>query len=111
MYSKHIETFESILSIEYLPCPKSDESKITNSTTAPFSDRLMMYHKALFGSTSIAFYGTAIATCQRADLVVHFSRLVTEMGKYLEDGMNIMIENKWMEEPPLTDDSKELSQQ
>ncbi|SDQ06225.1 DUF3231 family protein [Virgibacillus salinus] len=109
IYTKHSEILQSVLSLEQLPFPKANSSEITNSTTAPFSDRLMMYHKSLFGSTTIGFYGTAIGTSQRADLVVHYTRLASEMGKYMEDGMNITIKNKWMEEPPLTEDRKKLS--
>jgi hypothetical protein len=111
IYAKHIEVFESILSQENLPQPKSEESEVTNSTTAPFSDRLMMYHKSLFGSTSIGVYGSAIGTCQRMDLAMHYSRLLAEMGKYMEDGFELMIENKWAEQPPLTDNREKLSTQ
>lgn len=109
IYSKHIEIFESILSQDHLPQPKSEESEITHSTIAPFSDRLMMFLKSVFGATTIGFYGTAIGTCQRIDLATHFSRLIVELGKYMEDGFNILIENKWAEQPPLTDDREEIA--
>jgi hypothetical protein len=68
-----------------------------------------MFHKSLFGSTSIGVYGSALGTCQRIDLAMHYSRLIAEMGKYMEDGFNIMIENKWAEQPPLVDDREKLS--
>jgi hypothetical protein len=109
IYSKHIETFESILSQDHLPTPKSEEAEITNSTTSPFSDHLMMYHKSLFGATSIGIYGAAIGTSQRIDLATHYTRLVAELAKYMEDGFNIMIKNKWAEQPPMADDRKELA--
>ncbi len=69
----------------------------------------MMYLKSFFGGTTISFYGTAIGTSQRADLVLHYTRLAAEMAKYMEDGLNIMIENKWLEEPPLCDDREKLT--
>ncbi|SHN04980.1 DUF3231 family protein [Gracilibacillus kekensis] len=109
MYSKHIEILQSVLALEELPFPESISSEITNSTISPFSDRLMMYHKSFFGGTTISFYGTAIGTSQRADLVLHYTRLAAEMTKYMEDGLNIMIENKWLEEPPLCDDREKLT--
>ena len=109
IYAKHIEIFESIMSIDHLPHPKSEESEVTNSTTAPFSDQLMIFHKSLFGSTTIGVYGAALGTCQRFDLAAHFSRLIAEMGKYMEDGFNIMIENKWAEQPPMADDREDLA--
>ncbi|WP_058307079.1 DUF3231 family protein [Gracilibacillus massiliensis] len=109
MYAKHIEILQSVLALEELPFPKSISSEITNSTISPFSDRLMMYHKSFLGGTTISFYGTAIGTSQRADLILHYTRLASEMAKYMEDGMNIMIENNWMEEPPLCDDRGKLT--
>ncbi|MFP5116059.1 DUF3231 family protein [Bacillaceae bacterium C204] len=109
IYNKHIEILESILAQDHLPKPKSEEAEVTQSTTAPFSDCLMMYHKSVLGSTTIGSYGTGIGTCQRIDLGIHFSRLLTEMAQYMEDGMNIMIKYKWAEQPPLTDDRKKLS--
>ncbi|WP_416150048.1 DUF3231 family protein [Salipaludibacillus sp. HK11] len=67
-----------------------------------------MYHKSLFSSTSISFYGVAIGTSLRADLTMHFSRLSAELGVYMSDGMDIMIKNKWMEQAPMTEDRKKL---
>jgi hypothetical protein len=74
IYSKHIEIFESILTQDHLPQPKLEESEITHSTIAPFSD-LMMFLKSIFGATTIGFYGTAIGTCQRIDLATNFSSI------------------------------------
>lgn len=104
IYLKHLQIYQDFLTKEQLQFPKTDDQEITSSTTPPFSDRLMMFHKALFSSTTISFYGVAIGTCQRADLVATYTRLAAEMVKYTEDGMNILIKNKWMEEPQLTTD-------
>jgi hypothetical protein len=109
IYAKHIKTIANTMSDDHLPQPKSEESEITNSTTAPFSDRLMMYHKSLFGATTIGIYGSALGTCQRIDLAVNFSNFIVEMGKYMEDGFNIMIDNNWAEQPPMADDREEMS--
>ncbi|MCL6574270.1 MAG: DUF3231 family protein [Bacillus sp. (in: Bacteria)] len=109
IYAKHIEVLGTLMSDDHLPQPKSDDGEISNSTTPAFSDRLMMYHKTLLGATTIGFYGTAIGTCQRIDLSIHFSRLIVEMGKYMEDGFGIMIENKWAEQPPMADDRGEIA--
>ena len=74
---------------------------ITNSIIAPFSDRLMMYHKSLFGSSTIGIYGTAIGTSLWIDLGAHYTRLVAKMAQYMEDGFNIMIIYQWAEQPPM----------
>lgn len=78
---------------------------------SPFSDRLMVYHKLLFGSTTIGIYGTALGSVQRMDLAAHYTRLIAEMGQYSEDGYKIMLTNKWAEQPPMTDDRQALANQ
>ncbi|WP_027409312.1 DUF3231 family protein [Anoxybacteroides tepidamans] len=109
IYAKQIEVMESILSQEQLPSPKSEEAEITNSTVAPFSDRLMMHHKGIFGSTTMALYGTAVGSCQRADLPLHYARFMAELAQYMEDGFSIMIKNKWVEQPPMAEDREALA--
>ena len=44
----------------------------------------------------------AISSSVRSDLVVDFTRLNMEILKFAEDGMNILIDNHWLERPPLT---------
>ena len=109
IYSKHAEIFGALMSQDHLPEPKSEESEITNSTVAPFSDRLMMYHKLLIGATTLSLYGISIATCQRMDLGMHFSRLFSELVEYGIDGYKMLIENNWAEQPPTADDRKKLA--
>ncbi|ANB57396.1 hypothetical protein GFC29_843 [Anoxybacillus sp. B7M1] len=109
IYTKQIEVMESILSQEQLSTPKSEEAEITNSTVAPFSDRLMMYHKTLFGSTTLSLYGTAIGSCQRADLSLHYARFMAELAQYMEDAFSLMIKNKWVEQPPMAEDREALA--
>jgi hypothetical protein len=71
-----------------------------DSTVSPFSDKLMMFHTRVLSLASIANYGTSIAASSRHDLAVTYSRLLMEFGHYGDDGSNIMIQNKWMEQPP-----------
>jgi hypothetical protein len=107
---KHIEVFSSILHECDLPSPKHWESEITNSTDAPFSDKLMMYHAMVLISTAVGFYGLGMSVCMRRDLAVTYQRIMTETQKYAEDGANIMIANGWMEQPPQADDRKAIAQ-
>ncbi|MDQ0231991.1 DUF3231 family protein [Metabacillus malikii] len=107
--SKMVEVQASILAKEHLPQPKSEEAEITDSTTPPFSDRLMMYHKLLVGSATIGLFGSAIATCQRYDLSTHYSRFTIELADYMKDGFKIMVKHKWLEQIPLTIDREELT--
>jgi len=70
-----------------------------------------MFHKMVIGSTQVGVYGTALATCQRYDLGLHFSRLIMELTDLLKEGYKLMIKHKWAEQVPLMDDRKKLSGQ
>ncbi|WP_209124721.1 DUF3231 family protein [Alkalihalobacillus sp. BA299] len=106
---KHIEVFSSILSENDIAAPMIWDGAPTTSTKSPFSDKLMMFHITTIISMSVVHYGMGIGTSSRHDLGVHYTRLIAEIVQYLEDGANIMIENKWMEQPPLAPNRDELA--
>ncbi|TLS51151.1 DUF3231 family protein [Paenibacillus antri] len=91
---------EQRLAEDDLPPPRKWESEVTNSTTPAFSDKLMLFHVVTLLSASAAFYGAGLSVSQRRDLAVQYSRLIGEMGLLAEDGVNLMIKNGWMEQPP-----------
>lgn len=107
--SKHIEVFGSLLTESHLSTPQTWDSEVMDSTVAPFSEKLMMFHTRVLSLAGIANYGTSIAASMRHDLGVTYGRLTAEMGLYGDDGANIMINNGWMEQPPQADDRKELA--
>ncbi|MFZ5988275.1 MAG: DUF3231 family protein [Bacillota bacterium] len=98
--SKHIEVLSSLLANEDIPIPSTYETFTTDSTIAPFSDKLMMFHIALLNSSSIGAYAAAMAASMRRDLHANYVRLSAEIAQYANDGINIMIDNGWMEQPP-----------
>jgi hypothetical protein len=107
--SKHIEIFGSLLHEDNLPSPPSWDSEVTNVTTAPFSNKLIMFHTGVLTQTAVAFYGAAHAVSMRRDLATQYTRLTMEMEQYGEDGANILINNGWMEQPPTADDRISLA--
>jgi hypothetical protein len=106
--NKHIEIFGTIFREEKLNSPPSWQFYVTNSTTSPFSDKLMMYMVQLSTQIAIAFYGTSLSVSTRRDLGEKYVALNAELGKYAEDGANIMIEQGWLEEPPMASDRRHL---
>ncbi|MBP1948634.1 DUF3231 family protein [Virgibacillus litoralis] len=106
---KHIKILDSVLAGDNLPAPKKWESEVTNSTVPPFSDKLMLYHIVSLVSTAAGFYGAALSVVQRRDLAVQYTRLIGEIGLYAEDGINLMIKNCWLEQPPMVDDREALA--
>ncbi|WP_174615812.1 DUF3231 family protein [Virgibacillus ihumii] len=107
---KQVEVFKSILSKEYI----SDSaflltSEVTDSTTAPFSEKCMMFIVTLLSASGIGQYGTAMSTSSRHDLGAQYTRLIAEIANYADDGADIMINHGWMEQPPMAADRKELA--
>lgn len=107
--NKHLEIFKSLLSEDHLNSPISWESMVTNSTTSPFSDKLIMFQIQMSTITTIAFYGIALSVCARKDLGTHYLRLMGEVVDFAKDGSVLMIKNGWMEEPPTADDRVDLA--
>lgn len=106
---KHARVFSEKLEDSNLPAPMTWDADITESTTYTFSDKLIMVCTASLISLSIGFYGTGISQSPRADLGAMYNRLSLEIQKFSEDGTNIMIKNKWLEQPPMAPDRKGLA--
>lgn len=109
--NKHIKKFSSTLTNEDIPAPQGSDSNVMDSTVAPFSDKLMMFHTTGMIAVGIGNYGTAAGTCERMDLSALYTRLSTEIALYAEDGANILIAHGWLEEPPQADDRQALVNQ
>ncbi|MDQ0231726.1 DUF3231 family protein [Metabacillus malikii] len=105
---KHIKVFTDYLENNSLPIPMSSDQEVTESTESPFSEKLMLYHFSMMIYSGIGNYGAGISESMRSDLAVDFSRLTAEILKYAEDGVNILINNEWLEQPPLAADRKGL---
>lgn len=106
---KHIEVLGSILHQSELSAPPTWDSEITESTISPLSDKIMMFHSRILSQAGILNYGTGISMAMRHDLIPTYTRLSAELGKYGDKGLNIMIENEWLEEPPRAADRDALA--
>lgn len=94
---------------ENLHIPRTFESEVTDSIIPPFSDKLMMFHISSLLSSAIGYYGEAMSMCHRKDLSVDYAKMIAEIGLLAEDGMNLLIEHEWMEQPPLATDHEDLA--
>lgn len=106
---KHIKLFGKKLEESYLPVPATWATEVTDSTVYTFSDKLMMFFTNALIGLSIGYYGTGIAQSPRVDIGVMYNRLMLEVQLYSEDGTNIMINHKWLEQPPMASDRDELA--
>ncbi|MBM7609822.1 hypothetical protein JOD29_003098 [Lysinibacillus composti] len=106
---KHIQIFTQLLLDNDTPVPASSDVCITDSTTPPFSEKLIMYHMSLLSAIGMGNYATAAAASQRSDLAINYERLSIEIGQYAKDGADIMVQNEWLEQPPGTMDKEQLA--
>ncbi|MFD1849603.1 DUF3231 family protein [Oceanobacillus bengalensis] len=107
---KHLEIFQSLLREDYLSeASTSLVSEVTDSKEAPFSDKLMMNLIDSLIAASIGQYGVSMAKSPRHDLGVHYARLSAEAANYSNDGANMMIDQGWMEQPPMAANRKNLA--
>ncbi|RAS80280.1 DUF3231 family protein [Priestia endophytica] len=105
---KHMRIFTKALLNNDIESPISSDVAITDSTTPPFSDKLMMFHMGMLSATGTGNYATSASASQRSDLIINYERLSLEVGLYAKDGADIMIRNQWMEQPPTTLDKEQL---
>lgn len=106
--SKHYDIFSRALEKEGLPAPPICDPYVTPSTSPPFSDKLMVFHKVDMYTMRIRSYGNALAFSARHDLSLKYGRLLLEVTHYVEDGANILIDHEWMEQPPQAVDRETL---
>lgn len=85
-----------------IPVPATPGGNITNSTLAPFSDKIMMYCVSLFCSFSLGGNSLGTAFSLRNDLPAKLSVFMKDIFEYAHQGVKLMIKNGWLEEPPQT---------
>lgn len=106
---KNVRVFTDKLKEDYLPSAVLGKiDQVTTSTESPFSERLMMNFITTLIASSIGEYGLSMSMSPRHDIGVMYTRLIAEIAAYANEGANIMINNAWMEEPPMAADRKKL---
>ncbi|MBM7610338.1 hypothetical protein JOD29_003618 [Lysinibacillus composti] len=107
--NNHIEKSTEKLHESNLPSLKILDHLVSDSTIPPFSDKLMLAHKIEMFSMKIRTAGNGISLNGRRDIAKMYVSMLTDLGLYVEDGFNIMIEHEWMEQPPLAINRDELT--
>jgi hypothetical protein len=97
---KHIEKLSGMLTQVNLPSPPLLDHLVTPSTTPVFSDKLMVFHKIDMFSMKIREYANGVSLSARKDIAALYARCEADVGFYVEDGANLMIDQGWMEQPP-----------
>lgn len=106
--NKEVDRWSLILNNEDILLPMSWKSEVTESIESPFSDKLMLFHKMTSIAFSVTINGFALANCNRTDLVFDFSKSVIDLQSYGKKGLELLIENRWMEQIPESADRNKI---
>lgn len=106
---KNISNFSEILSKSDIQAPSTWAGKATDSTSTPFTDKLMMYITSLITSSAIAFNVLGTTYSMRSDLQIKLGISAKDAFEFAKKGAKIMISHKWMEEPPQMEDRSQLT--
>ncbi|MCP8616106.1 DUF3231 family protein [Salirhabdus salicampi] len=106
---QQIQSLGKILHQDNLPVPMSWETEVTISQEAPFSDKLMLYHIGFLLQTSQAYHGTGLASAMRTDLLMNYEKIILQNLMVTKEWFNLMTKNKWLEQPPLAPNRKEIA--
>jgi hypothetical protein len=103
MAEKYVNIFSDKLSAENItPAPSLEPELLTYSgSVSPFSDRLMLNHTVLLNEYGIANYSMALAQSMRRDLTAMYGKVIIETGIYADNGADLLVQHKWLEQPPL----------
>lgn len=96
----NLERYMHKLQVENLPSPSFLDHLVTTSTVAPFSDKIMLFHKVDMFSMKIRSFGNSTAVNGRHDIGFMYTRSLMNISLFVEEGAKIMINNGWMEQPP-----------
>lgn len=105
---KQITFFNMILRKEDLLGTVPVNMEVTDSTTSPFSYKLIMALFTFLNSIDITLIGHALSISMRADLSAQSMVFIKDILVYMGKGFNIMVNREWLEEPPHALNRKEL---
>ena len=100
MTDKSVKRYMEKLHVENLLAPSFLDHLVTTSTYPPFSDKIMLFHKVDMFSMKIRAFGNSLAVNGRRDIALLYGRTLINIGLFVDDGANILIDKGWMESPP-----------
>lgn len=83
--------------------PATPGGTVTNSTIAPFSERLMMFCNYLLAGIGLGGLGFSSALLWRNDLIPKTGVQAKDVFEYTREGVGFMMSKGWLEEPPKMD--------
>lgn len=106
---KHTVVFGDMLAESDLPVPMSYDAEVTSATEQVFSDKLILFHITGLNAFSVSLYAQGSSKSMRADIPTAYIRLSSEIAQFAKDGVDIMIDNEWLEKVPEAISRKSLA--
>ncbi|MCQ6281320.1 DUF3231 family protein [Bacillus sp. EB600] len=100
MTDKAVKQYMEKLHIEHMQPPSYIDHLVSTSTYPPFSDKIMLFHKVDMFAMKIRSFGNSLAVTARRDINMLYVRTLINIGLFVDDGMNILIDKGWLESPP-----------
>ncbi|WP_258000300.1 DUF3231 family protein [Bacillus sp. Marseille-P3661] len=104
MTDKALKQYKEKLHIEHMQSPSYLEHLVTTTTYPPFSDKIMLFHKVDMFAMKIRSFGNSLAVTARRDINMLYIRTLVNIGAFVDDGVNILIDKGWLESPPKAHD-------
>ncbi|WP_246202481.1 DUF3231 family protein [Virgibacillus doumboii] len=104
-----ISKFSNVLMDSDINAPTTSAGLVTDSTTAPFSDKLFMYNTSLLSTFGLGSSALGTSFSLRNDLPLKMAMAGKDIFNFASDGGNLMIKYGWTEEPPQMVDRTKLS--
>lgn len=105
---KQIKVMTDILLDSDVQFSATSGSTVTTSTVPPFSDKLMM--ACVYFLNGFTIVGNSFGTffTLRNDIAMKTTLLAKDVYFYGQEGLELMIKNRWFEEPPQMEDRAQL---
>jgi hypothetical protein len=100
MTDKAVKQYKEKLHLEHIQSPAYLDHLVKASTYPPFSDKIMLFHKVDMFAMKIRSFGNSLAVTARRDINLLYGRTLMNIGLFVDDGMNILIDKGWLESPP-----------
>lgn len=104
----HMEVTADFLKKDDLPIPMTLDSEVMHSTDQVFSDKLAVFHVNVLDALGLSTCGISLSRVMRNDVLLAITRFMGEIAQYTKDGVDIMIENEWLERIPEAANREEL---
>jgi len=108
--SKIINEFSDVLNQNDLPVAMTWDTHVLDSTESPFSDKLIAFLLDRLNKYGVVNYGYGAAVSYRKDLKMLYARIIADVYQYHEDIISFMVENQWLERPPVALDRRTLAE-